>query len=620
MERREKNIERQERNIKRQEQEAGRRQKNQKRQKRQSEEKVQRKRTQKAEMQKERTQKEETQETEKSQGVWKKNDSVTLTIESLGAAGEGIGKVEGYTLFVKDAVPGDRIHARIVKVKKQYGYARLEELLQPSPDRIEPRCPVARQCGGCQLQHLSYEKQLEYKQHKVADCLARIGGLGEGVREIMEPICGMAHPWHYRNKAQFPVGYRMEREDAKKKEAGRRLAIGFYAGRTHTIIDAAHCYIQAEVNEQIVEIIREFLEEYQIPAYEEESGRGLVRHILTRVGFATGEIGICLVVNGRELPHQKELCRRLTKLEGVCSICLNVNQQNTNVILGEELIPLFGEPYIRDFIGEVQFQISPLSFYQVNPVQTRVLYGKALEYAGLTGQEVVWDLYCGIGTISLFLAKRAKAVYGVEIVPAAVEDARRNAKLNGIENAYFTVGAAEEVAPRLERPDVIVVDPPRKGCDEKLLETILSVRPERVVYVSCDPGTLGRDIKVLTGGGYGVERVQVVDMFGWGYHAESIVLLSKLHTKQNIEVKLEMSELDLTAAESKATYEEIKDYVLEHMGLKVSSLYIAQVKQKCGIIERENYNLSKSENSRQPKCPPEKEKAIRDALEYFKMV
>ncbi len=560
----------------------------------------------------------EKRQTGKGQPGWKKNDSIELIIETLGSTGEGIGKKEGYPFFVKDTVPGDRIQARILKVKKQYAYARLEKILEPSPDRIEPRCPVARQCGGCQLQHLSYEKQLEYKQNKVADCLARIGGLGESVRDKMEPILGMAQPWHYRNKAQFPVGYR--KAENSQHTSDKKLAIGFYAGRTHSIIDTTHCYIQAEVNERIVQIIREFLEEYQIPAYEEETGRGLVRHILTRVGFATGEIGICLVINGRSLPYQRELCRRLAEIGGVCSISLNVNEQETNVILGEELIPLYGEPYIRDFIGEVQFQISPLSFYQVNPVQTRALYGKALEYAGLTGQEVVWDLYCGIGTISLFLAKKAKTVYGVEIVPEAIADAKRNAKLNGIENVSFIVGAAEDIAPELEPPNVIVVDPPRKGCDGKLLETILSVRPERVVYVSCDPGTLGRDVKVLTDGGYRLERVRVVDMFGWGYHVESIVLLSKLHTKQNIEVELEMSELDLTAAESKATYEEIKDYVLEHTGLKVSSLYIAQVKQKCGIIERENYNLPKSENSRQPKCPPEKEKAIRDALEYFKMV
>ena len=455
---------------------------------------------------------------------FEKNTIFEVKIEDISDAGEGIGKKDGFIWFVKDTVIGDRVEAKVMKTKKSYGFARLVRVLEPSPHRITPPCPVARSCGGCQLQAMDYEEQLRFKEAKVLNNLRRIGGID--CRQRFESIIGMEHPWHYRNKAQFPVGYR--KAENSQHTSDKKLAIGFYAGRTHSIIDTTHCYIQAEVNERIVQIIREFLEEYQIPAYEEETGRGLVRHILTRVGFATGEIGICLVINGRSLPYQRELCRRLAEIGGVCSISLNVNEQETNVILGEELIPLYGEPYIRDFIGEVQFQISPLSFYQVNPVQTRALYGKALEYAGLTGQEVVWDLYCGIGTISLFLAKKAKTVYGVEIVPEAIADAKRNAKLNGIENVSFIVGAAEDIAPELEPPNVIVVDPPRKGCDGKLLETILSVRPERVVYVSCDPGTLGRDVKVLTDGGYRLERVQVVDMFGWGYHAETVCFLKRI--------------------------------------------------------------------------------------------
>ena len=334
----------------------------------------------------------------------------------------------------------------------------------------------------------------------------------------MEPILGMSDPWYYRNKAQFPVG----------KTAKDGVAIGFYAGRTHSIIDTSHCYIQAEVNEQILRILREFMEEYEIEPYDETTHSGLVRHILTRVGFVTGEIGVCLILNGRKLPHHEVFCQRLlAEVEGIRSISLNVNQKDPNVILGEELIPLYGELYIHDYIGEVQFRISPLSFYQVNPVQTRVLYEKALEYAGLTGQEVVWDLYCGIGTISLFLAQKAKQVYGVEIVPAAIEDAGRNAELNGICNAAFSVGAAEDVAPSLPHPDVIVVDPPRKGCDEKLLDTILTVRPERVVYVSCDPATLARDLKILTAGGYEMRKVQAVDQFPWTGHVETVVSLHR---------------------------------------------------------------------------------------------
>lgn len=448
----------------------------------------------------------------------KKNDILELSIEALGSEGEGIGRVDGYTLFVKDALPGDVIRAKVLKTKKTYGYARLEELLAPSPDRVTARCPVARQCGGCQLQHLSYESQLAYKQNKVADCLTRIGGLGTKENLPMEPVLGMEEPWYYRNKAQFPIG----------RKADGSVAIGFYAGRTHSIIDTSHCHIQAEVNEQILQILREFLTEYGISTYDETSHTGLVRHILTRVGFVTGEIGVCLIINGRKLPHSEVLCDRLMEaLPAIRSISLNVNTKDTNVILGTEMIPLRGELYIHDYIGDVQFQISPLSFYQVNPIQTKVLYEKALEYAGLTGNEVVWDLYCGIGTISLFLAQKAKMVYGVEIVPAAIDDARRNAALNGITNAEFYVGAAEDVAPSLPHPDVIVVDPPRKGCDAKLLETILKVAPPKVVYVSCDPATLARDLRVLVDGGYTLKKVQPVDQFAHTTHVETVVELIK---------------------------------------------------------------------------------------------
>lgn len=543
---------------------------------------------------------------------FKKNDLVTVKIEDMGHNGEGIGKAEGYTLFIKDAVIGDTVEAKVMKAKKNYGYARLMRVLEPSPHRVEPKCPCARACGGCQLQFLSYGKQLEFKKNKVQGNLERIGGFHN---LVIDKVIGMETPFRYRNKAQYPVG--------KNKDG--EIITGFYAGRTHSIISNWDCYLGAEVNQEILKQVLAYMEENHVEPYEEESGRGLVRHILIRNGFRTGEIMVCLIINGKLLPKAEKLIERLQPIKGMTSISLNVNTKRNNVILGEEIQVLWGQAYISDYIGNIKFEISPLSFYQVNPVQTEKLYATALEYAELTGKETVWDLYCGIGTISLFLAQKAKQVYGVEIVPPAIEDAKRNARINQIENAEFYVGKAEEVLPeKYEKEgilaDVIVVDPPRKGCEPVVLETMLQMKPERIVYVSCDSATLARDLKILCQDDYQVEKVAVCDMFGNTVHVETVCLLSKLHADQHIEVELQMDELDLTAAESKATYEEIKDYVLKHTGLKVSNLYIAQVKQKCGIIERANYNLPKSENSRQPKCPPEKEAAIREALEHFRMI
>ena len=592
--------------------------------------------------------------------MFEKNMELELVIEDMAVDGAGIGKVDGVAFFVKDAVIGDRVLIKIMKMKKRYGYGRLLEVLEPSSCRIEPRCEYYRQCGGCQIQAMNYVQQLEFKKKKVRDNLERIGGFSlrdkitsneQGI--LFHPIIGMEEPFFYRNKAQFPIG----------TDKDGRIVTGFYAARSHQIIPNRKCYLGVEVNEKILNMVISFMEEYHIPAYNEISGKGLVRHVLVRYGFATKEIMVCLVVNGRKIPHVEKLVERLKSLTGMTSITLNVNEENTNVILGNEIICLWGQAYITDYIGSIKYQISPLSFYQVNPVQTRKLYETALNYAGLTGTEIVWDLYCGIGTISLFLAQKARHVYGVEVVEDAIADARNNAKCNGIENVTFFVGRAEEVLPEFyekamqqldkklltgcceemqengqtvlpeenkgnagERsegmlhPDVIVVDPPRKGCDEKCLETILKMKPERVVYVSCDPATLARDLKYLCREEYELRQVQPVDMFPQSVHVETVCLLSKLHSDQHIEVELQMDELDLTSAESKATYEEIKDYVLEHSGLKVSSLYIAQVKEKCGIIERVNYNLPKSENSRQSKCPPEKEAAIREALGYFHMI
>lgn len=485
-----------------------------------------------------------------------KNDRFILEITDIGVNGEGIGRIDGYTVFVKDAVIGDVIEAKLMKAKKNYGYARLMKILRPSPDRVAPVCPMARKCGGCQIQEMSYEKQLAFKEKKVRGNLTRIGGVPKELLDrIMEPIVGMEEsaflgaPFYYRNKAQFPVG-----EDKE----GNPVA-GFYAGRTHSIIPNTSCALGVKVNERILNLILEFMKEYQIKPYDETAHEGIVRHVLIRYGFRTKEIMVCLVVNADKLPHSDVLAKRLSGIEGMTSITLNVNKDRTNVILGDKIKLVWGQEYITDYIGDVKYQISPLSFYQVNPVQTEKLYRLAVEYAGVDGLEkrpaetgeahkrqesfgkkpVVWDLYCGIGTISLFLAKEGCQVYGVEVVPQAVEDARNNARINGIDNAEFFVGKAEEVLPEYYKEyekshggerahaDVIVVDPPRKGCEETLLKTMVEMRPERIVYVSCDSATLARDVKYLRERGYEIVKGRAVDQFPHTVHVETIVLIQK---------------------------------------------------------------------------------------------
>jgi len=454
---------------------------------------------------------------------FQKNELAVVTIEDMGSDGFGIGKVDGFALFVKDAVVGDRVEARIVKSKKNYAYARLEKVMEPSPFRVEPKCHCHRQCGGCQLQALSYEKQLDYKQDKIRNSLIRIGGFApEEVNRWMEPIVGMEEPFRYRNKAQYPVG----------RDREGNVVAGFYAGRTHSIVANTDCVLGAPENKEILEIILAFLEERKISVYDEKTGKGLLRHALIRKGFRTGELMVCLVVNGRSFPGEDELADRLFAVPGMTSFTLNVNEKNTNVIMGTEILPVRGRTHIMDAIGSIRYRISPLSFYQVNPVQTEKLYQTALDYAGLTGTETVWDLYCGIGTISLFLAQKAEKVYGVEVIPDAVRDARSNVELNGIANAEFYEGRAEEVLPEMYekkgiRADVIVVDPPRKGCDTACLETMLLMKPERIVYVSCDSATLARDLKILCAGGYRLEQVQPVDMFGQTSGVECVAGLSQ---------------------------------------------------------------------------------------------
>ena len=588
----------------------------------------------------------------------KKNDVLTIRIEDMGVDGEGIGKVDNIPLFVKDALIGDVVSVKIMKMKKNYGYARLLEILEPSKDRVTPPCEFHRSCGGCQIQALSYEKQLEFKQRKIRNNLKRIGGFSEEMLEqVMEPIIGMDEPYHYRNKAQFPVG----------RDREGRTVTGFYAGRTHTIIPNRNCLLGMPMNEKILETVLSFMEKYRIEPYDEKTNRGVVRHVLTRYGHTTKEWMVCLVINRTKLPYADALVEELVKLEGMTSISININQKNTNVILGEKVETLWGSPYITDYIhlrtgadwqveGDgIAYRISPQSFYQVNPIQTEKLYSTALAYAGLTGEESVWDLYCGIGTISLFLAQRAKQVYGVEIVPQAIADAKENAKLNGITNAEFFVGKAEEVLPefyeRMRRgdsgissgissgvsdaevsdmdaatdvqmltPDVIVVDPPRKGCDTKCLETIVQMSPKRVVYVSCDSATLARDLKFLCENGYEVKRVRGCDMFGQAVSVETVVKLSLKKDTPKIEVTMEPDEESNYTPEEKATYSKIKEYVKEKYGVNVHTSYIAQVKRMCGLDMGENYNKSKKENPEVKQCPQEKVEYIKDALRHFKLI
>ena len=465
----------------------------------------------------------------------KKNDTVVVEITDLGVNGEGIGKIDGYTLFVKDAVIGDTAEVKITKAKKNYGYAKVMRIVKESAFRVSAPCSEARRCGGCQIQEMAYERQLEFKNQKVRNNLVRLGGVPEElVDAIMEEPGGMEHPFRYRNKAQYPVG----------RDKNGEITIGFYAGRTHQIIPVPglDCVLGAEENREILEIIREYMKEYHIEPYEEETHTGLVRHILIRKGFHTGELMVCLVINGNRLPESGILADRLERIPGMTSITYNVNREKTNVILGDTIHVIRGQSYIEDYIGNIKYRISPLSFYQVNPVQTALIYGKALEYAGLTGHETVWDLYCGIGTISLFLAQKAEQVYGVEIVPQAIEDAKNNAILNGITNAQFFVGRSEEILPeyyrdyaekhdgRQARADVIVVDPPRKGCDETLLRTMVDMKPERIVYVSCDSATLARDVKILRGEGYEMEKIKAVDMFPHTYHVEVVTCLQRVNS------------------------------------------------------------------------------------------
>lgn len=535
-----------------------------------------------------------------------KNQEHTVTIEGYGEGGMGVARIDGRVVFVHGALRGEKCRVLILKTLKSVAFAKVLEVLEPSSERITPDCPYFPRCGGCTYRHIRYEEELRLKKQRVQDNLSRIGGSDVTVEEIL----GAQDTLRYRNKAQYPVS--------------KDGAVGFYRARTHEVIECERCLLVKPVADAAAEALREYMQSCRVAGYDEKTGRGLVRHLYVRSN-AAGESLVCVLVNGDKLPKEDRL---VTLLRDACPKCtgivLGTNTKKGNVILGDRYRTLWGSDRLEDTLCGKTFRLSVPSFYQVNRVQAERLYAKAIEFAGLTGQETVLDFYCGAGTITLALSDHAKKVLGAEIVPEAIDDARENAARNGVKNAEFFCGDASDVAKKLARenlrPDVITVDPPRKGLAADVVESIAEMQPGRVVYVSCDSATMARDVKRLADLGYTAQRACAVDMFPRADHVETVVLLSKLNTKQHIEVELNLDELDLTSAESKATYDEIKAYVLEKHGLKVSSLYISQVKRKYGLDVGQNYNLSKKEDAKVPQCPPEKEAAIMDALKHFQMI
>ncbi len=530
----------------------------------------------------------------------------TALTEGYSSEGYGVVRLDGAVVFVPRAVRGERIDLRITRVMKTHALGEIVKIHTPSPERAVPDCPYYGRCGGCDFRHLSYAEELRAKRQRVQDALSRIGGADVQVEEIL----GAKNPEHYRNKCQYPVGPGGE--------------IGFFQARTHQVVPVDRCLLQPEVCDRTAHAVGSWMKRYKIPAYDEATGRGLVRHVYVRAN-RKGESLCCVVVNGRKVPREAELAALvLAAAPKPLGVVLNVNTKKGNVILGDQYRTLWGQDFLMDTLCGLEFKLSVPSFYQVNRNQAEVLYGKALEFAALTGEETALDLYCGAGTITLCLAGRAKRAIGAEIVPAAIRDAEENASRNGVNNAAFFCGDAADTAAMLEaqglRPDVITVDPPRKGLNPEVIASAAAMGPERIVYVSCDPGTLGRDVKLFAERGYRALRAAAVDMFPGTRHVETVCLLSKLNVKQHIEINLDMDELDLTDAEKKATYDEIKAYVLEHSGLKVSSLYISQIKRKCGMDVGQNYNLSKKEDAKVPQCPPEKEETITKALRFFGMI
>lgn len=535
-----------------------------------------------------------------------KNRIYRAHIDGYSSEGLGIARIDGQVVFVHGAVRGETCDVLVMKVLKNAAFGKIAALVEPSPARRQPDCPYYGRCGGCDFRHMSYEEELWAKRARVQDALTRIGGAEVTVEEIL----GAEQPLHYRNKSIYPIS-----------PAGE---VGFYRARSHQVVNVEHCLIQKPEADALAQAVRDYIARFQVEPYNEATGRGLLRHLYVRTS-CRGESLACLLINGSRLPHEQEVVDMLrAAAPGVCGVVLGENTRRGNAILGDRYRTLWGRDYLTDTLCGLELRLSVPSFYQVNHDQAQRLYEKALEYAGLTGRELAVDLYCGAGTITQVLARRARHVIGGEIVPEAIRDAEDSARRNGVENVEFLCGDASRLAAELRqrglRPDVICVDPPRKGLAPDVVEAAASMTPGRIVYVSCDPATLARDVARFAPLGYRPVRACAVDLFPGTAHVETVCLLSKLQSKEHIEIEVKMDELDLTAAEKKATYEEIKTYVLEHTGLKVSSLYIAQVKQKCGIIERENYNKPKSENAKQLQCPPEKEKAIKEALHHFGMI
>ena len=535
-----------------------------------------------------------------------KNRIYRAHIDGYSSEGLGIARIDGQVVFVHGAVRGETCDVLVMKVLKNAAFGKIAALVEPSPARRQPDCPYYGRCGGCDFRHMSYEEELWAKRARVQDALTRIGGAEVTVEEIL----GAEQPLHYRNKSIYPIS-----------PAGE---VGFYRARSHQVVHVEHCLIQKPEADALAQAVRDYIARFQVEPYNEATGRGLLRHLYVRTS-CRGESLACLLVNGSRLPHEQELVDMLRAAAlGVCGVVLGENTRRGNAILGDRYRTLWGRDYLTDTLCGLELRLSVPSFYQVNHDQAQRLYEKALEYAGLTGRELAVDLYCGAGTITQVLARRARHVIGGEIVPEAIRDAEDSARRNGVENVEFLCGDASRLAAELRqrglRPDVICVDPPRKGLAPDVVEAAASMTPGRIVYVSCDPATLARDVARFAPLGYRPVRACAVDLFPGTAHVETVCLLSKLKRKEHIEIEVKMDEMDLTSAESKATYEEIKAYVLEHTGLKVSSLYIAQVKQKYGIIERENYNKPKSEDAKQPQCPPEKEEAITEALRHFGMI
>ena len=535
-----------------------------------------------------------------------KNRIYRAHIDGYSSEGLGIARIDGQVVFVHGAIRGETCDVLVMKVLKNAAFGKIAALVEPSPARRTPDCPYYGRCGGCNFRHMSYDEELWAKRARVQDALTRIGGAEVTVEEIL----GAEQPLHYRNKSIYPIS-----------PAGE---VGFYRARSHQVVDVEHCLIQKPEADALAQAVRDYIARFRVEPYNEATDRGLLRHLYVRTS-CRGESLACLLVNGSRLPHEQELVDMLrAAAPGVCGVVLGENTRRGNAILGDRYRTLWGRDYLTDTLCGLELRLSVPSFYQVNHDQAQRLYEKALEYAGLTGRELAVDLYCGAGTITQVLARRARHVIGGEIVPEAIRDAEDSARRNGVENVEFLCGDASRLAAELRqrglRPDVICVDPPRKGLAPDVVEAAASMEPERIVYVSCDPATLARDAARFAPLGYRPVRACAVDLFPGTAHIETVCLLSKLQSKEHIEIEVKMDEMDLTSAESKATYEEIREYVLEHTGLKVSHLYIAQVKQKYGIIERENYNKPKSENVKQPQCPPEKEKAITEALRHFGMI